>query len=204
MKHFGNEGLDILSLSLSLFLLMDGIGNVPLYLVYLKNIPPRKQLFVIIRELLIALFVIVLFSYLGEFLLNLLNISQPSLLISGGMILFIIALRMIFPPADRDAGLKIREPFIVPLAIPFIAGPSVLAAVMIYSKHSANHWILLFSILIAWVFTTMVLLCSSILKKCLGDKGLSALECLMGLILTLISVQMFLEGISLFVKGHCL
>lgn len=202
MNSIDSSSFSIFSLALSLFLLMDPVGNVPMYLVYLKNLPPKRQTIVIFRELVIALIVIIIFTYIGEFILNLLKISQPSLLISGGLILFIIALKMIFPPEIEPSNVnKDKEPFIVPLAIPFVAGPSILAAVMIYSRHTPNQWTLIFAILIAWVATTAVLLSSSFLKKILGEKGLTACERLMGLILTLISVQMFLEGVSLFIHS---
>jgi len=196
--HFSIYG--VISLSFALFLLMDPVGNVPMFLAVLKEIPPRRQKIIIIRELLIALVIILFFAYLGEFLLSILNITQPTLLISGGIILFIIALRMIFPPTTEGNPYiaKGKEPLIVPLAIPFVAGPAVLAAVMIYSHHVETSWMLILAIILAWIVSASVLICSPFLQRLLGDKGLTACERLMGLILTLISVQMFLEGIHLF------
>jgi len=193
--------MSILSLTLSLFLLMDSFGNIPLYLVYLKNIPAKRQKQIIIRELCIALIMILLFSIIGEGILHILQVSPASLLLSGGIILFIIALQMIFQKTSPPKVEEGKEPFIVPLAIPFIAGPAVLSAVMIYSKHTVNHWILISAIFLSWLLTTFVLYCAPLLQKLLGPKVIEALECLMGLILTLISVQMFLEGLSLY-KAH--
>ncbi|MCI5052575.1 MAG: NAAT family transporter [Simkaniaceae bacterium] len=189
-----------LSLAISMFLLMDPIGNVPMFLATLKDLSPSRQRRVIFRELVIALIVIILFAFVGEYLLKILDISQPSLLISGGIILFLIALKMIFPPDKETTGAIQKEPFIVPLAIPLIAGPSVLAAVMVYSRHLQQGWVLYISIFMAWVVTAIVLLAASNLKKALGERGLIACERLMGLILTLISVQMFLEGVALIQK----
>ncbi len=195
--------LGLFSLTLSIFLLMDPIGNVPMFLSVLKSVEPRRQRAIIFRELLIALVTIIAFAFLGEFLLKLLKITQPSLLLAGGIILFMIALQMIFPSTmghENHVG-EGKEPFIVPLAIPLIAGPSVLAAVMIYSRHTSHDWILVVAIVLAWIVSALVLLSSSFLKKVLGDKGLVACERLMGLILILIAIQMFLEGVEAFVAS---
>ncbi len=199
MIHFDSTWSSVISLSFSLFLLMDGFGNIPLYLIYLKQVPPKRQKKLILRELFIALIVILLFSFIGEGILSLLKVSQASLLLSGGIILFMIAIQMIFMKTSTHKADEHKEPFIVPLAIPFIAGPAVLAAVMIYSKHASNHWVLVVSIFISWFFTTLIMYSAPLLQKLLGEKLISALECLMGLILTLISVQMFLEGLSLYI-----
>ncbi len=192
--------IQILSLSFALFLLMDPVGNVPIFVSVLKDISPKRQRVVIIRELLIALGIIILFNFLGNFLLDLLNVERPTLLISGGIILFIIAIRMIFPVSNEleSMGSARKEPFIVPLAVPMVAGPAVLAAVMLYSYQDKNEWITVSAIVIAWAASTLILLSAPYLKKLLGTSGLIACEKLMGLILVLLSVQMFLEGIQLF------
>ena len=191
----------LFSLTFSLFLLMDPFGNIPIYIALLKDLSPKRQLTIIIRELLIALFVIVLFTFVGKHLLNLLHVGQETILVAGGLILFMIALKMIFPKGkDPYADNPMQgEPFIVPLAIPLVAGPSVLAAVMIYS-HQETNTTLIISICLAWIFSTFILLSAPFLKKILGTRGITAGERLMGLLLTLMSVQMFLDGIHLFMK----
>ncbi|MCH9613011.1 MAG: hypothetical protein S4CHLAM102_15120 [Chlamydiia bacterium] len=196
--------LQIFSIALSLFLLMDPIGNTPVYLVVLKGIPRRKQHIVIIREKLIALCIIVIFALVGNSLLRLIDISQPAIMLSGGIILFLIAIKMIFPSAN--GGLKEylttdSEPLIVPLAIPLVAGPSVLAAVIIYSQQIAIFGLLI-AIFIAWLASAAILLLSPYLEMALGQKGLTAIEKLMGLILTMIAVEMFLSGIASFTQSH--
>jgi len=185
----------------SLFLLMDPIGNIPVYLAVLKNVKQKHQQKIIIRELFIALAVIIIFAILGEHLLDILGVGQETVLISGGIILFIIALKMVFPSGVEIAYKtpENSEPFIVPLAIPLIAGPSVLAAVMIYS-HQQMLGFLIAAICIAWAISTIILLSAPFLKKILGDRGIVACERLMGLLLTLISVQMFLKGLSLYLQ----
>lgn len=189
--------VQMLSMTLTLFLLMDSIGNVPIFIALLKNIPRTRQKKIIFRELCIALFVILLFWLIGDPLLRVLKIQLPTILISGGIILFLIALKMIFPsPKETIETSQDKEPFIVPLAIPLVAGPAVLAAVILYSGRKEKMWICGSAIVLSWIATTIILVSSSFLKEILGKKGLTACERLMGLILTLLAVQMFLEGIA--------
>ena len=196
-----SEVITIFSIALNLFILMDSIGNVPIFISLLKEIPPKRQRVIIFRDLFIALILIILFSFLGNSLLGLLGISQDAVMIAGGVVLFLIALKMIFPSSHADPGLEIskhKEPFIVPLAAPLVAGPAVLAAVIVYSKQEPPL-ILVAAIVLAWIATTIILLCSTLLKKILGERGILACERLMGLILTLVAVQMLLHGIKSYI-----
>lgn len=196
--------VQLLSMAFALFLLMDPIGNVPIFISVLKDIDPKRHQYIIFRELVIALIIIIAFDFLGDILLEFLNVEQATLLIAGGIILFIIALKMIFP-GRRDPDVDIspdKEPFIVPLAIPLVAGPAVLAAVILYSHEQYNEWITIGAIILAWIASTIILLSASYLKKLLGWRGLVACERLMGLLLILISVQMFLNGLILFLGPH--
>lgn len=195
---------ELFSIAFPLFLLMDPVGNVPLFISILKNVDASRQKKVILREMLIALGVIILFNFVGEFLLAFLHIEQSTLLISGGIILFIISIKLIFPessPSPEPDAIGM-EPFVVPLAIPLVAGPAVLAAVMLYSYKQTNPWISIGAILLAWGASTPILMASVYLKEKLGTRGLIACERLMGLLLVLISTQMFLGGIRLFLSGE--
>ncbi len=192
----------IFYIAFSLFLLMDPIGNVSIFVPLLKNFSPKDQKRIIFRELTIALGIIILFYFAGDYLLDLIQIKQHSILIAGGIILFLIALRMIFPEVfsvKQEENAPTQEPLIVPLAIPLVAGPAVLAAVMLYSQQNKPTWTVLGAIFIAWIITTVILLSSNILKKIFKERGLIALERLTGLLLILISIQMFLEGLSLYI-----
>jgi len=193
----------ILSLSFTLFLLMDSLGNIPLFMAILKNLHPKRQRQIIRRELLIALGVIILFALIGDSFLSFLNVHHYTVQIAGGIILFLIALKMIFPQHDAPHEKSDKEPFIVPLAIPLVAGPAALAAVMLYSKEEPLL-LTITSICIAWIFTAIVLMGSQPLQRLLGQRGLTACERLMGLILTLLAVQMFLQGISSYIDLSCL
>lgn len=192
--------MNMFSIAFSLFLLMDPIGNIPFYISFLKGVDPKRQRVVIVRELIIALFIIIVFNFIGDGLMKFLHVQSDTIQIAGGIILFLLCLKMIFPPPhDPNESLPHdTEPFIVPLAVPLIAGPSVLAAVMIYSKQESNGLLMVGAIMIAWFASLIILLASSFLKQILGWRGILALERLMGLILILIAVQMFLSGLSEF------
>lgn len=188
-------------MAFSLFLLMDPIGNIPFFISILKDIPSGRQLKIILRELLIALAVMIFFNYVGDILLTSLQVTQYSVLISGGIILFLLSLKMIFPTQSdmqmTPSGEK--EPFIVPLAIPLVAGPAVLAAIILYSRQATTTSVV--AIILAWIVSTLILLSSAFLNRILGKRGILAMERLMGLILTMIAIQMFLEGLSQFMAA---
>ncbi len=191
--------IQFVAVTTTFFLLMDGLGNIPLFLSLLRSVPPKRIKKIILREAVIALLVMLLFSLCGQFVLHHLGIQNQSIQIAGGIILFIIALKMIFTNEyEKPNHPPIKEPFIVPLAIPLIAGPSVLATIMVYSDNDEIKNILWISIFTAWLFTTIILLLSAPIRKLLGERGLSAVEKLMGLMLTLIAVQLFLDGLHAF------
>jgi multiple antibiotic resistance protein len=188
--------MSLFSLAASLFLLMDSFGNVPIFLSILKEIEPKRQRFIIIRELVIALIVIIAFYFIGDPLLRFLQISQEAVLISGGIILFLIGVKLVFPSKEPAFHWTGGEPFLVPLAVPLVSGPAVLAAVVLYSHKQLPVWTCLGAIFLAWVASTIVLMCAIPLQKILGEKGLAACERFTGLLLIMIAVQMFLSGIT--------
>jgi multiple antibiotic resistance protein len=193
-----------LSAAIILFLVMDPLGNVPVFLSVLKNVPQRRRYFVIARELLIALAVLFFFLFAGQSLLELLHLRQESLSIGGGIVLFLIGVRMIFPPQDGIFGdLPGGEPFIVPLAIPGVAGPSAMAALMLLAQDHPNRtvdWSI--ALLGAWFASSVILLSAGALHRLLGHSVLTAFERLMGMLLVTLSVQMILDGIlSSFAKA---
>jgi multiple antibiotic resistance protein len=194
--------MTILSIAFTLFLIMNSLGMTPAILVLLKNYDEKKQRKIILREMVIALIIIFVFNYLGEVFFQWLQVGETTIQMAGGLILFLIAVNMIFPRSRRtDAPEENIDPFIVPIATPLIAGPSLLATVMFYAHEEPSLLKMLAAIMIAWAASTIVLLSAPFLKKIIGDKGLNAFERLMGLILTLIAVQMFLEGLSGFLSS---
>ena len=186
-----------------LVLVIDPIGNVPFYLSALKHVEPKRQNRVILRELLIAFVAMIVFLFAGQYLLRWLQISEPALTISGGVVLFLIAIRMVFPATDRSMREDLAgEPFIVPLAIPYVAGPSVLATELLLMSREPARWPeWLAAVTLAWLTTAMILLLGSRLRRLLGERVLIALERLMGMVLVAMAVQMFLSGLERFVQA---
>ncbi len=190
--------MSIASAAILLFLIMDPLGNIPVFLTLLKNLSASRRRIVLIRELVIALAVLLLFLYAGQWLLKLLHLRQESVSIAGGIVLFLIGIRMIFPPSEGIFGeLPDGEPFIVPMAVPCIAGPSTIAALMLIGSDNPGRlgeWTI--ALLIAWGATAVLLLGATTLYKALGERTLTAVERLMGMLLVAISVQMFLDGVK--------
>lgn len=179
---------------------MDPVGNIPLFAVILHPFDHKDQVRIIFREMIISLGILVAFQFLGAWTLDLLQISLPAVQVAGGIILFLIAVGMIFPSLDTGSGQfnREQEPFIVPLSVPLIAGPTILAAIMVYSRQIQNHLLMLLAIAIAWAASTIILIFTPYLKKILKDQAMVAVTRLMGLILTFIAIQMLLEGVRNF------
>lgn len=163
----------------------------------LREVPEARRRWVVLRELLIALLVLLVFLFFGRYLLELMGLSQSSITIAGGVVLFLIAIRLIFPTREPLFGdTPEGEPFIFPMAIPLIAGPSALATVMLFaSRHPDELSMLLLAVVIAWIVSTIILLLAPWLLRVMGGKGIVAFERLMGLLLTAIAVEMIVSGI---------
>ena len=194
--------MTIASAALLLFLILDPLGNIPVFLGLLRSLPPQRQRIVVMRELLIALGVLMVFLWGGRYALELMHLRQESVSIAGGIVLFLIGLRMIFPPPEGLMGdLPEGEPFIVPLAIPMVAGPSGMAAVMLMGSQEPDRmgaWSL--ALMIAWAATAALLFSATYLYKWLGLRVLTAIERLMGMVIVAISVQMLLDGITAYLR----
>jgi MarC family membrane protein len=175
---------------------MDPIGNIPLFLAALRPVDPARRLWVVGRELLIAYGLLAGFLYAGRPLLSVLGISEPALTMAGGIVLFLIAIKMVFPAAHGSLGEAVDgEPFVVPLAIPYIAGPSALATVLLMtSRDPSRHAEWLLAVSLAWLASAAILLLGAKLSSFLGEKGITAIERLMGMVLVASAVQMFLDG----------
>jgi MarC family membrane protein len=188
-----------LSAAILLFLIMDPLGNIPLFLSLLKDVPPKRRRAVMVRELLIALAVLLMFLMGGQLILKLLQLREESISIAGGIVLFLIGIRMVFPPAEGGVFGQAGEgePFIVPMAIPGVAGPSAMAALLLLTNTQPGRtadWAI--ALLCAWLATAVILLSSTYLFRWLGESVLTALERVMGMLLIALSVQMFLGGIA--------
>lgn len=193
---------NLFSAFITLVLVMDPLGNVPIFLAVLKDVDSRRRYWVIFRELLIALGVLLLFLYGGSYILGAMGLRQESISVGGAIILFLIAIRMIFPsPYGLLGEIPDGEPFIVPLAIPAVAGPSSLAIAMLMVNTDPTRmldWTL--ALIGAWGISACLLMASPLLLRALGNRGLTAMERLMGMILVIIAVQMFFEGVAIFLQ----
>jgi len=194
---------EFLSAVILLTLVADPFGNMPLVNAMLGGVPEGRRRLVVVRECLIAYGLLLVFMFGGHGFLALMHLSQTSLSIAGGVILFMIAIRMVFAKLDGTFGEKAgSEPFIVPLATPLIAGPSALATVMLMASRDPDRvgmWAA--AITVTMVITAVVLLAGTRLHRLLGEHAMHAIERLMGLILTAIAVEMLLAGIRDFIKG---
>lgn len=196
--------MTLISAAVLLFLVMDPLGNIAFFIAALASVDSRRQRTVIIRELLIALAALVIFLFAGRWFLELLNISADALTIAGGVILLLIALRMIFPAAEKPLKENVDgEPFIVPLAIPYVAGPSAMATELLLMNREPHRWPeWLLAIVLAWIACGVILYFASGLRRYLTDRGLIAVERLMGMVLVTVAVQMLMTGARQFLGSH--
>ena len=190
-------GSELLSAAILLILVIDPFGNVPLVVSALSATPAERRARIVLRECLIAYGLLLVFLFGGHAFLALMHLSETSLTIAGGVILFLIALRMVFSHPEGVFGATSgSEPFIVPLAIPAIAGPSALATVMLMASRDPAHtgvWAL--ALTGAMAVTTLTLMAAGWLQRLLGDRVIRAFERLMGLVLTAVAVEMLIGGI---------
>ena len=192
---------DIASAAVTIFLIMDPIGNSPVFNAVLSNLDKSRRVLVMIRELLIALLVLLGFLFAGNRILMFLGLTQSSLNIAGGILLFLISLRMIFPSPSTQEEVKVEDPFIVPLAVPLIAGPSAIAVLLLLSSNQPERlleWSI--ALILAWLATTVLLIISPYLLSLIGKRGARALERLMGMILVILATQLLLDGIRDFIE----
>jgi multiple antibiotic resistance protein len=190
--------MDLFSAAVMLVLIMDPLGNLPVFMSILRQFDRKRQRVIMMRELLVALGVMMAFLWAGEQILSFLNLRQESVSIAGGIILFLIAIKMIFPTPGGVTGLAAgEEPFLVPMAIPMIAGPSILAALLLLAHQEPDamgRWSM--ALVIAWGISAVILLLGGGLTRVLGERALTAIERLMGMVLVMLSVQMFLDGVA--------
>lgn len=191
-----NSWLTIWTSAFILIFVIDPFGNIPLLLAILKDMNPKRQYYIIFREMIVGLALMVAFLFFGRSFLSLFQLETASIRIAGGIIFFVIGLRMVFPDDKSPIYSENGEPFIVPIAIPLIAGPSVLATLILMTDGKTQNQIsILISLLIAWFISCAILLLSPILFRFLKEKGLAAMERLMGMLLLMLSVQMCIDGI---------
>jgi multiple antibiotic resistance protein len=191
------------TIATSIFFVINATGQIPLFLALLSRFDQRKQVRIILRELSVALLILLAFTFFGDNILDLIGITRPILSISGGVLLFLISLTMIFPKAQDDPNKALaQEPMIIPLAMPIIAGPGAMATVMLYSHETGSELLVSAALITAWSVSLVILLLGSYLKELIGARGLVAIEKLGGMLVCLIGVQMLMSGVLLLVKEY--
>ena len=187
------------SATILLLLITDPVGNIPVFANALKHVAPERRARVILREILIAFFLRLTFMFVGEGFLRVMNLSELSLQIGGGVILFLIALRMVFPPPAAEEAEILTEPLIVPLAIPAIAGPSALATVLLLvSQQPERRWEWIAALCVTMVISAVVLVSAERIQRIVGPRLVTAVERLMGLVLVSVAIEMMLRGAKTF------
>jgi len=184
------------------FIVTNPIGNSPTIIALIKNYTIKEQQKILFRESMFALFLAIFFLFLGDAFLSSLNIENYTLRISGGVLLFIVAVDMIFSvKSESEIEKPKQQPYLVPIATPLLSGAALLAVILLYSKQEANDFKILSAILLAWIAITGILVASPYLLSFLGRKGLLAFEQLMGMLLAMMSVEMMVSGTSLFLTS---
>lgn len=191
--------MSILQLAMIFFIVTNPIGNSPTIIALIKDHSIREQQKILFRESIFSMLLAIFFLFVGETFLKCLSIQGYALRISGGILLFIVALKMIFSARSaKDTEKPAQAPFIVPIATPLLSGAGLLTMIMLYSKQEANDLKIMLAILLAWIGVTGILVLAPYLQIILGKRGLSALEQLMGMLLAMIAIEMIVRGSSLF------
>ena len=185
-----------------MFLMADPLGNIPIFISSLKSVQENRRSKVVIRECFIAAVILCIFAFGGKAFLDALGLSQAALSIGGGLIVLLMAIRMVFPSKEVVFGeAPGGEPFIVPLAVPAIAGPSTLATILLLVGSDPDRmpeWLLV--VVLTCAISAVILVFAERVQKLVGVRTTAAFERLMGLILATMAVQMFLTGITQFIQ----
>lgn len=193
--------MSLLTLCLTFFLIINPLGNLKVFLSVFEGMKPPRQSFVIAREMLFALAAMFLFSFFGEEITSIFHLETTTVFITSGIILFLVAIKILFPPKEEHLPrIHGEEPFLVPIAIPVVASPALLATIMLFSQTEPLVMPMVIGILVAWFISALLFLGSRKILRILGSNGLLAIERLMGMVLVLVAVQRFMDGILLFMS----
>ncbi|HEX2582626.1 MAG TPA: MarC family protein [Chlamydiales bacterium] len=190
------------TVAFTIFFVLNATGQIPLFLALLTRFDHKRQLKIITRELIIALVILLMFTFFGDWILKVLGISRATIAIAGGILLFLISLTMIFPKPQEQAEHLTQEPMVIPLAIPVITGPGAITTVMTYAHNTGRPMMVAGAVICAWIPSLIILLLGSYIKKILGERGLIAVERVGGMLVCLIGLNMSTTGILLLVKEY--
>jgi MarC family membrane protein len=193
----------LLSAFIVLLLVLDPLGSLPVFIPIMRDVPPERRTWVALREVGIAFVVLAAFMFLGEGFLRVMHLSERSLEVAGGVILLMVAIRMIFSHEGGVYGVpEGREPLIFPLAVPLLAGPSAMATVLLLASRQPERMMSWLGALAgAMAVSGVVLLACDRIRRWVGDSVVAAVEKLMGLVLTAVAVEMILAGLKHYFFG---
>lgn len=190
------------SATILLFLIADPFGNIPIFTAALRNVPKERHTYIIVREVLIATMLLVMFLFGGQRFLQVMQLSELSLQFAGAVVLFLIALRMIFPVDTPIHEQSMAEPFLVPLAVPSLAGPSAMATVLLFSSRAPDKWMdWMGAIFVTMIGSGIILWTANRLSSRIHASAIIAMERLMGLILVAVSIEMLLRAFKVFYQS---
>jgi multiple antibiotic resistance protein len=190
----------VLSIALLLFIVLDPFGNLVTLNTLLGSAAPARRRRIIVRESLIALFILLLFVFAGSAILRALGLQAYTLGISGGIVLFMISLGMVFPARRVLDEHSLEDPLVVPIAMPLIAGPGAISIVILLAQNNPPATVA-GAVALAWLPSALILTASTWVFHLLGPRGTQALERLMGILLVMLSVQMVLDGVGAYLKA---
>lgn len=193
--------MTLFQLAVILFLIVNPIGNVPTFLALLKGRSLADQQRILLREAFFSMCLALVFLFFGERFLCCFYVKDYALTVSGGIILFIVALGMIFPERGKADAEQREEPFLVPIATPLLSGAGLLTMIILYSHQEDDLLKMSAAILLAWMAVGVVLVCSPYLQMLCGERGLAALEQLMGMLLMMMAVERLVHGVRLFLAS---
>lgn len=194
--------MTLFDISLALFLVINPFGNLPAFLPLLKDFDRAHQQRILLRECFFSFLVALFFACIGQTFLSILAIEEHSLRISGSVLLFIVGITMIYPELSLSPSSKTKpeEPFFVPIATPIVSGPGVIATIIILaSRPDVTNSMLLASMVVTWSLVGIIMVAGPLLMLVINDRGLQALERLMGMIILLIAIEMFRSGLYKFI-----
>lgn len=181
----------------AVFVLADAVGNIPILLVLTKGMEPQQRNKVIDKGVVIAIAVLLVFAFGGQFILSYLDISMGSLRLAGGLLLLLIALQMLQGELDTPVLDQERDIAITPLALPLLAGPGTLTTVMLLMSSAANpNLSVTVGILSAMFVTWLILRFSNYIDKWIGAEGEVIITQLLGFLLAALAIEIGSTGIK--------
>lgn len=197
--------VDFLRIFVAIFIIVDPVGLLPLFIALTHNYSKKRIERTVQLACLTAAFILIIFAFAGNIILEIFGVTIPAFRIAGGIIVFIVALEMLqakrtrlkTTPEEEEKGLEQEEVGIVPIGIPMLAGPGAITTVVVFTSSSQEYtYITVVAIILTLLLTFFILKQAVFIHRILGPTGLNIFTRLMGLILAVISIQFVIDGIK--------